>query len=116
MDKVGEVKILGTVYGLYIDYAVDNPKLQTTNAYVEPWTKKLVFEPQTKDARTVEAVSEYVAKVVRHEIVHAMLNESGLPLYSQDEPLVEWIAYQLPQLSRACKEATDLVVTHLAND
>ena len=47
-------------------------------------------------------------KVVRHEIVHAFLTESGLAensFWAQNEELVDWIAIQGPKLIKAWQEA-----------
>ena len=47
-------------------------------------------------------------KVLRHEIVHAFLFESGLAEnsnWAQNEELVDWIAIQGPKLIKAWKEA-----------
>ena len=40
-------------------------------------------------------------EILRHEVVHAFLYESGLGYYASDENLVEWIAIQLPKIIKA---------------
>lgn len=41
-------------------------------------------------------------EVIRHELVHAFLFESGLDVkYNEDEVLVDWIAKQLPKINNA---------------
>ena len=53
----------------------------------------------------------YRKKVLRHEIIHAFLYESGLhenwthPQYGHDETYVDWIALQFDKLLKAFKEA-----------
>lgn len=50
-------------------------------------------------------------KVLRHEIVHAFLFESGLAensFWAQNEELVDWIAIQGPKLIKAWREAGGL--------
>lgn len=36
---------------------------------------------------------------LRHEIIHAFFEESGLDNYSEDEELVQWLAIQFPKLA-----------------
>ena len=40
-------------------------------------------------------------RILRHEVAHAFLYESGLGYYASDENLVEWIAIQLPKIVKA---------------
>lgn len=35
-------------------------------------------------------------RVLRHELMHAFFNRSGLENYSNDERLVDWLAHELP--------------------
>lgn len=46
-----------------------------------------------------------MAKVFRHEIVHAFFGESGLKDYMHDETLVDWIAAQLPKMVKVMAQA-----------
>lgn len=39
------------------------------------------------------------AEGLRHEIIHAFLEESGLDNYSEDEELVQWLAIQFPKIA-----------------
>lgn len=41
------------------------------------------------------------AEILRHEVVHAFLYESGMGYYAADETLVEWIAIQLPKITKS---------------
>ena len=43
-------------------------------------------------------------EVIRHELVHAFLYESGLECYNEDEVLVDWIARQLDKINVAIDE------------
>lgn len=54
---------------------------------------------------------KYVLQVLRHEVIHAFLYESGLdsnfahPQYGHDETFVDWISMQLPKINKALKDA-----------
>ena len=54
----------------------------------------------------------YEKRTLRHEIIHAFLNESGLidnALYegswAANEEMVDWIALQMPKICKVCEEA-----------
>lgn len=58
--------------------------------------------PDTKQNLDVQA-----RKVLRHEIIHAFLFESGLAEnsdWAQNEEIVDWIAIQAPKLVKAWQE------------
>lgn len=40
-------------------------------------------------------------EVLRHEMIHAFFDESGLDQYSDDEQLVNWLAVQFPKMLKA---------------
>ena len=63
------------------------------------------LEPGPDSKKDLEAVYK---KILRHEIVHAFLFESGLAEnsdWAQNEELVDWIAIQGPKIYQAWKEA-----------
>ena len=47
----------------------------------------------------MENFQEAVPKIIRHEIIHAYLYESGLDSYAEDETIVDWIAAQFPKMA-----------------
>ena len=52
-------------------------------------------------------VDEFRKKVLRHEIIHAFMHESGLgenSTYARDEELVDWIAFQFSKMLKAFEE------------
>lgn len=42
--------------------------------------------------------------IVRHELLHALFFECGLPEYANDEKLVECFSYHIPKIIKMCKE------------
>ena len=59
----------------------------------------------TPDINNVSDLSVYDNNVLRHEIIHAFLYESGLRNYSADETLVDWLAAQFPKMFAAFENA-----------
>ena len=59
-----------------------------------------------------EVITEKENETLRHEIIHAFLNESGLgwnsmPVeraWAKNEEMVDWIAIQFPKISKVFKE------------
>lgn len=112
------VDILGTKYtirrvGVGQDEYMD--KLQY-GGYCSGTAKEIVL----LDLRTVpdwaneprEIISRKEKETLRHEIIHAFLNESGLgwnsfPVehaWAKNEEMVDWIAIQFPKISKVFKE------------
>lgn len=102
-----KINILGTEYILIRRDTKDDVKLANNNGYCETYSKKLVVANIDDDEQNLENVEMFVDKVIRHEIVHAFLHESGLDNnsdWARNEEVVDWIALQLPRLTEACKD------------
>jgi len=74
-------------------------------------SKKIVvddFSAIEKEATTIENIKEFINKVIRHEIIHAYLIESGLGdccSWAVNEEMVDWIAKQFPKMLKTFKQA-----------
>lgn len=101
-----KINILGTEYEV-IDNAFndDYPKLQELDGYCSFTTKKVVVAAFEQELGTDEDVGVVRNQVMRHELTHAFLSESGMEEWSQNEKLVNWIAIQFPKLQKAFIEA-----------
>lgn len=90
-----QISILGTGYEIVRKQRTDDPQLIGNDGYCDPTSKTIVvvdeYEP---DINNVADLSVYDKKVLRHELIHAFLFESGLHDYSSDENIVDWIAAQ----------------------
>lgn len=96
------VDILGTEYKVYIKTPEEDAKLNECNGYTD-WTKKEIcigkFEPHVMSLQNQEA---FLQKVLRHEIVHAFLFESGLTRdWAHNEDMVDWVAMQIEKINKA---------------
>ena len=98
------MKILGTKYEIVRKKREDDPKLVENDGYCDPTSKIIVIvDGYTPDINNVSDLSVYDNNVLRHEIIHAFLHESGLRNYSADETLVDWLAVQFPKCSLRLK-------------
>lgn len=111
------VNILGTEYTLEIKKPGEDKKLDTADGYCD-WTTHYiaVLDPQTDDD-SVADMPAYIKKVMRHEITHAFLFESGLMQSTNqgpdgggayDEQFVDWFAIQGPKIYAAWQKACSL--------
>jgi hypothetical protein len=106
-----KINILGTEYEVVFSPENEHdPKLSDCSGYMEPYAKKLVVEDFTAEKRTVQNPELFKKKVLRHEIVHAFLHESGLreSSWGDNEEIVDWLAYQGPKIFKAWQEADAL--------
>lgn len=63
-----------------------------------------------------EVIKSKERETIRHELIHAFLNESGLQwntftpekAWAKNEEMVDWFAIQFPKLIKAFKEADAL--------
>lgn len=99
-----KVKILGTEYEVIKQTIADNSKLESANGLCEFWAKKLIIDEAQPDRMTYENLDAFNRKVLRHEVIHAFLGESGLKQYMEDEVLVDWIAVQFPKIAKVFEE------------
>lgn len=103
------VNVLGTQYTYRCDNPDNNPFLKDYDGYTDKTTKQIVVAAATPDCE-LGAYTVYYKKLLRHEIIHAFLFESGLHENwkhddGHDETYVDWIAVQFPKLLEAFKEA-----------
>jgi len=104
-----KVNILGVEYEILQMSEEEFPKLKAMNSsgLAELYDKKLIINKNNYISReeTYDNLEEYAKKVIRHEIVHAFFHEAGLMDYCKDEQLVDWMALQIPKISKVFIEA-----------
>jgi hypothetical protein len=105
-----KIDVLGTKWSVTICSEKDDERLHDCDGYSDWTTKKIAVEKEV--VGTLEDMDVYVKKVLRHEIVHAFLLESGLhecsgetDAWASNEAMVDWFARQGPKIYAAWKEA-----------
>lgn len=108
-----KVNILGTDYTIYEESESENRLLQGCDGYCDWTTKEIVVEREMEG--NLGDMNAYVRKVLRHEIVHAFLLESGLhecsgesEAWASNEAMVDWFARQGQKIYAAWREARAL--------
>lgn len=99
--------ILGTNYKIYFKDENVETRLKKCWGFTDFHTKEIMInanaEKETEDScRNLE---DFKNKVLRHEIIHAFLYESGLRensvdirAWAENEEMVDWIAIQIPKI------------------
>ena len=106
-----KINVLGTDYEVVLNAKEeDYPDLKYGDGYCDFTIKKIVVAEISPDDESGEDLEFYQQKVIRHEVVHAFMYESGLDVCSEwgrDETLIDWIAIQSPKLFKAFEKATE---------
>lgn len=103
-----KINVLGTDYTIAEKKRHEDKLLDSCDGYTDNSTKKIVLaviEPETDSKHDLKTVRR---KIIRHELTHAFLCESGLAEnsdWAQNEELVDWIAIQGPKIYKAWQEA-----------
>ena len=113
--KETHVDVLGADYSIIISDPKTYPHLSECNGYTDTYTKLIVvtdcsdFRDRPNSTGNVEA---YQRKIIRHELIHAFLFESGLDYcstqpnsWATEEEIVDWFALQSPKIIKAFTDA-----------
>ena len=108
--KERKVHILGSVWTIKQRSESEDERLKDCDGYCDWTTREIVVERE--ELGNLADMERYIRKVIRHEIVHAFLFESGLchcscsvEAWAMNEEMVDWLANQGPKLCAAWKEA-----------
>lgn len=97
-----KVSVLGTMYEIIKDANTEEyPKLKNCDGYTDFSIKRIVVADFERDESSVEDLEWYKKKVLRHELVHAFIHESGLAencSWARDEVLTDWVAMQFEKI------------------
>lgn len=104
-EFIEHINILGTEYTVELIDENKDVKFKEADGYVDPTIHLIrvaLFDP---NSTTVSNIPIYLKKVMRHEIIHAYLFESGLAEcsnsvtdWAQNEEMVDWIARKFPKM------------------
>lgn len=107
------VNILGKKWTIKEQPEAENENLRDVDGYCDWTTREIVIEREMNG--NLGDMQKYINKVVRHEIVHAFLLESGLAecsseaiCWAQNEEMVDWFARMGPRIYDAWCEAEAL--------
>lgn len=99
-----KVDVLGTKYKI-IKHNKNNPiRINGCDGYCD-YTVKEIHIAEMEDYEWAD-IKGHANKVIRHELVHAFLYESGLDVesWARNEELVDWMAIQIPKVANKYNE------------
>ena len=97
------VDVLGVTYEIKESDKVQDDNLEGCDGYCDFTTHEIVIDTFKTFPGSVKDLEKYKKQVIRHELVHAFLYESGLDSSSwgRNEEIVDWIAIQSIKLLNA---------------
>ena len=107
LEQVKTVDVLGVPYAIINGDRSKDPALDKADGYCDHTIKACVIDTLLKTSDSVADLETYRKQVIRHELVHAFLFESGLGCESWgcNEEIVDWIAAMFPKMLEAFEEA-----------
>lgn len=111
-DRTGAtcvLSVLGEDYRIFLDVPeTEDPILKECSGYCDKTSRRIAVCAKESDAN-LDDDTRYRKRVLRHEIIHAFLFESGLgadapwQVSGQEHPemVVDWMARQFPKLLKA---------------
>lgn len=117
-DDTIKIDILGTEYRIEIHKVSEDSYMKEKGlaGYCEEENKLIVVADMSEEKYFVgmdeKAQETYRKKTLRHEIMHAFLNESGLSdssnrfdgAWAKNEEMVDWLAIQAPKIFSTFKK------------
>ena len=114
-DDTIKVNILGTDYDVMFGTPEEFPALKEMDGYTDTSIHAIVVDDMSLAAGDVcskKNLEEYKKSVVRHEVIHAFLYESGLAenshivndAWATNEEMVDWFAIQGQKIFKAFTE------------
>ena len=103
-----KVNVLGTEYTLIESNEQNDERLKGKDGYCDTSIQLCVVdEMNTTDADCKKNLPEYKKSVIRHELLHAFLFESGLDAcsWAGNEEMVDFFAIQFPKMAKAFIDA-----------
>ena len=102
-----KTNVLGTEYEIKIANAETDPYLRDMDGYCDETTHTIVVDEMTADEHSKKNLQEYQNRVIRHELIHAFLSESGLAnnsYWATNEEMVDFFAIQFPKIQKVFEE------------
>lgn len=112
MNDAAKVNVLGTDYAIIQSNPSQNAYFDDVDGFCDFTSHEVVYHPYPHDG--TQPGWEYSdpcaanKRILRHELVHAFLYESGLAEdsgWAMNESVVDWIARQFPKMLEAFQKA-----------
>lgn len=101
---------MGTEYSVLLDVP-DEDMPDGADGYMDQSIRTIKIVQFETDRNCIKDLEAYRRKVLRHEIIHAFLYESGMwnnsgssDAWGVDETITDWIAIQFPKIQKVFAE------------
>lgn len=103
-----KVNILGTEYTIKMDVPSEKMPFKGDGCMDHSIREIWIADFGESDRDSIKDLNSYRKRILRHEIIHAFLYESGLwnnsgnvKAWGQSEEITDWIALQFPKMLQA---------------
>jgi hypothetical protein len=109
-----KVNILGSEWTVRSATEAEDPRLEGKNGFTD-WTTRLICLERELQG-DIGSMETYMNKVIRHELIHAFMDESGFgdcfehKDFGQEETVVDWFAYQMPKIMKLADDICKAVI------
>ena len=106
-----KISVLGSEYEIIQRRVEEDCKLnENIVGYCDPSVRRIVVADANDYVGNYDNMEHARKETLRHEIIHAFINESGLAGCSEwatNEEMIDWVAIQFPKLLQCfnCAEA-----------
>ena len=113
MKEITKIDVLGTPYTIFISSMIEDKKLESMDGYTDSTVKDIVvfdLKDCAEDVTAKKDLKAYQTQVLRHEIIHAFFEESGLSnsCVLECEQIVDWFAIQFPKIEKVFNEIKNI--------
>lgn len=105
------INVLGTDIRVLFRERKQDKRLEECDGYFDSSEILIVVRIPEEDTMSLGNLENYQKKVLRHEIIHAFLYESGMAhcsdpadSWATNEEMVDWIAIQSPKICKVFRE------------
>lgn len=106
-----QINVLGTEIRIEEREESEDQKLKNCVGYFDSSLHLIVLKKLAPDATSLGDLKRYQREVLRHEVIHAFLYESGLDgssapseNWANNEEMVDWFAIQSPKIFKVFQE------------
>ena len=113
LKRIVKVNILGTNYKIIFKSESEEIRLKENWGFTDYHTKEIYIHDdiEKETVTSCKNLKDFKNKVIRHEILHAFLYESGLrentnhsDAWAENEEMVDWFAIQFSKILKVYKE------------
>lgn len=107
-----KINVLGTTYTIVFKTENEDLALENCVGYCDETIKEIVIKKGEPTKNSVSDLNKHYTSVIKHELIHAFIFESGLDHNSEwalNEEMTSWVSRQFDKINEAYKEIKPIV-------